>query len=132
MSISIDKNDFDSNRSCMVAILDKYPEELGKNLVKINNEWNGPKDTALISALASSLATFIKRFGLPVKQIGKYEIDKIPIFFNKKLKLKKNSTYSVRGHSLIDSVFFLKKSLCCRCNQPFWGIGYQGLTCQSN
>ncbi|RNA21970.1 Rho guanine nucleotide exchange factor 12, partial [Brachionus plicatilis] len=130
MSVSIDKNDFDSAKSYIVANLANFVEELGKNLVKINNEWNGPRDTAHISALTSSLATFIKRFNLPVKQIGKYDIDKIPIFFNKKLKAKKNSTYSVRGHSLIDSVFFLKRSVCFRCSQPFWGIGYQGLACQ--
>lgn len=127
----IHKNDFDSMKASIVDGLQTYMNELSKDLVKLNNEWNGSIDTAHLSALISSFASFAKRLGLPIKQIGKYDLDKIPMFVNKKLKLKKNSSSSMRGHNFSDCSFLTLKSSCCKCNLPFWGIGYQGLMCQS-
>ncbi|CAF0826197.1 unnamed protein product [Brachionus calyciflorus] len=130
LKLSINKNDFESMKPIINEGLMSFIATLGNEINKINNEWNGSHDSAHISAMISSFVTFAKKLGLPIKQIGKFDIDKIPTFVSKKIKLKKNSSYSIRGHSLIDCSFLTVRSVCCRCNQPFWGIGHQGLICQ--
>lgn len=127
----VHKNDFDNMKVQIVDVFNKHTMDLGRDVLRLNNEWNGSNETAHLSALISSFATFVKRLGLPLKQIGKCDLDKIPMFLNKKLKLKKNSSCSVRGHNFVDCYFSSVKAICSRCNQPFWGIGHQGLICQS-
>jgi hypothetical protein len=126
----MNKNDFDSMKVSIAEALHLYIGELGKDIHRVTGDWNGPSD-AHISALVSSFATFVKRFNLPVKQIGKVDLDKIPTFVNKKPKLKKSSSNSTRGHSFIDCSFLNPKLVCAKCGYSFWGIGFQGIICQS-
>jgi hypothetical protein len=107
-----------------------YVNELARDVQRVSGDWNGPTD-AHISALISSFVTFVKRLNLPIKHIGKVDLDKIPTFVNKKPKLKKSSSSSTRSHSFIDCSFLNPKLVCFKCNCPFWGIGYQGIICQS-
>ncbi len=80
------------------------------------------------SALSSCLATFLKRYASNIK-IGKYDLDKFPTFLNKK-KSKKQPEKLAKGHSFFEKAFPIK-SVCAKCNYPFWGIGLQGYQCQS-
>ncbi len=81
------------------------------------------------SALTSCLATFLKRYAGNVK-LGKYELDKYPTFVNKKYKVKKQPEKLAKGHSFFEQQFSIK-TICTKCNFPFWGIGSQGYQCQS-
>lgn len=120
-------------RNNIVDALNLYVNELGKEVNRISNDWNDTKLTeSQQSALISSFVTFVKQHNLPIKHIGKFDIDKIPMFFNKKPKLKKSSCSSSRGHNFTDHCFLTVKAVCSKCQHPFWGIGYQGLICQSN
>ena len=131
MSTQINKNDFDSVRPAIADSLHSYVNDLGKEIQRVSVDWNSSAD-ATLSALICSFVTFIKRFNLPIKQIGKLELEKIPTFVNKKPpKLKKYSSSSQRGHSFIDCSFLNPKLVCAKCNYSFWGIGYQGIICQS-
>lgn len=80
------------------------------------------------SALSSCLATFLKRYASNIK-IGKYDLDKFPTFLNKK-KSKKQPEKLAKNHSFFEKSFPIK-SICSKCNLPFWGIGFQGYQCQS-
>ena len=117
-------------KSSIADALHLYINELSKDIQRISVDWNGSNE-AQLSALISSFATFVKRFNLPIKQIGKIDMEKIPTFLNKKAKLKKNSSSSTRGHSFIDCSFLNPKLVCAKCGYLFWGIGYQGIICQS-
>jgi hypothetical protein len=64
--------------------------------------------------------------------IGKFDLDKIPTYLNKKIKTKKTPNSSTRNHNFVDNLYYNSKSTCSKCNQAFWGIGFQGLVCQSN
>ena len=125
----MNKNDFDSMKASIADALHLYINEMGREIGRVCVDWNGSNDPHL-SALISSFVTFTKRFGLPIKQIGKIDVEKIPTFVNKKAKLKKNSSSSTRGHSFIDCSFLNPKLVCAKCNYSFWGIGYQGIICQ--
>ncbi len=58
------------------------------------------------------------------------ELDKFPTFVNKKFKNKKQQGNANKNHNFFDHSFPVK-TLCYKCNFPFWGIGCQGLQCQS-
>ncbi len=127
----INKNDFDSMRSALADSLQMYVSELAKEIAHVCVDWNSSTD-AILSAYICSFVTFLKRYNLPIKQIGKVELEKIPTFINKKPpKLKKTSSSSQRGHNFIDCSFLNPKLVCAKCNCSFWGIGYQGIICQS-
>jgi hypothetical protein len=127
------KTDSDVMRNSIVDSFHPYLNDLGKDISRINSDWNDPRtQEALISALTSSFATLIKRYNLPIKHIGKYDVEKIPMFMQKKSKLKKSSSNSSRGHNFLDNFFISSKSLCHKCSLPFWGIGYQGVSCQKS
>lgn len=74
--------------------------------------------------------TFLKRYVTGMKSISKYDLDKFPSFNNKKVKVKKLPEKMTKGHSFFEQIFALK-TVCFKCNLPFWGIGTQGLQCQS-
>ncbi len=65
-----------------------------------------------------------------MKNYLKIDFEKIPIFNNKKIKMKKNPSENFRGHVFMEMQMPVK-SYCTKCNLPFWGIGFQGLICQS-
>lgn len=120
-------------RNSIIESFHPYLNDLGKEISRINSDWNDVRTPeALISALISSFATLIKRYNLPIKHIGKYDVEKIPMFMQKKSKIKKNSSNSSRGHTFLDNFFISSKSLCSKCSLPFWGIGYQGVMCQKS
>ncbi len=126
------KYDSDLIRSTIAESFHMYVIEITKEINKICLDWNDiPKhQEAYLSGLICSFATFIKKFNIPIKYIGKFELDKIPMFVNRKSKIKKFSSNN-RGHNFIEYQFVSPKSLCAKCNQPFWGICSQGLFCQS-
>ena len=75
--------------------------------------------------------TCYKRYAVNPKHITtKIDLDKIPTLLNKKIKTKKPQTVSIRNHQFIETLLPIK-STCYKCSLPFWGIGYQGLYCQS-
>ena len=111
-----------------------YIAEISQEISRISQDWNDPRSVeAQKSALISSFVTFVKRFNLPIKSIGKFELDKIPTYLSKKIKTKKipPSSYSTRNHNFVDNLYLTSKLTCSKCNQAFWGIGFQGLICQS-
>lgn len=128
----------DSMRHAIVESLQAYVGELARDIqtrMGGGAEWNGAMgESACTSALASAFVTYARRLQLPLKQIGKLDVDKIPTFVSKKAKgaAKKVATQSsVRGHGFVDCAFLSVRAVCVRCGQPFWGIGYQGMICQS-
>lgn len=125
------KNEPDNYRASIADSFHRYLNDIQNDIARISVDWNDIRTVeSQASALISSFVTFIKKFNLPIKYIGKYELDKVPTFINKKFKLKKSPVTSVRGHNFADS-FVSVKSTCLKCGLPFWGIGYQGLICQS-
>lgn len=120
-------------RAALAEGFQVYVNELSHDLAKKDVEWNDPRNTdAQRTALLCLFATFCKRYNIPVKAIGRTDIDKIPTYLNKKLKSKKPLSCSSRNHYFVENIFSSSKLTCVRCNQPFWGIGYQGYICQSN
>jgi len=110
-----------------------YISEISQDISRISQDWNDPRSIeSQKSALISSFVTFVKRFNIPIKMIGKFELDKIPTYLNKKIKTKKTPNSSTRNHNFVDNLYYNSKSTCSKCNQSFWGIGFQGLVCQSN
>lgn len=134
-SFSTNKSDQESIKQGILDSFQQYLTEIGKEIqTRIGSEWNGPVETAQQSALISSFITFARRLNLPLKQIGKVDIDKIPSFVSKKVKGSKKAVAgqsSVKGHCFIDCAFLSVRSVCVKCSLPFWGIGYQGMICQS-
>jgi hypothetical protein len=126
------KNEWDLIRNTLAESFHMYISEIAKEINKICLDWNDiPKhQEAYLSGLICSFATFIKKFNIPIKYIGKIELEKIPMFVNRKSKIKKLSSNN-RGHSFVEYQFISPKSLCAKCNQPFWGISSQGFLCQS-
>lgn len=127
----VHKSDFETVKNTILEGFNTYISEIAKDIVKINGDWNGVGELGQQSALISSFVTFVKRLNLPLKLIGKLELEKIPVFISKKSKTKKPSNHTVRGHNFTDYSFLSVRAVCSKCNQPFWGIGYQGLICQS-
>ena len=98
----------------------------------MTNDWNDPRNQeAHLSAMISSFCTYVRRYNLPLKNIGKVDIDKIPAFVCKKHKVKKISNNTPRGHNFSEYICTNPKIICNKCKQQFWGIGNQGLICQS-
>ena len=112
-----------------------YINELGQDIQRISLDWNIESRSidSQKSALISSFVTFVKRFNLPIKYIGKMELDKIPTYLSKKIKTKKmpGTSHSMRNHTFVDNLYLSSRVTCQKCNQAFWGIGFQGLICQS-
>ena len=111
-----------------------YITEISQDIQRISQDWNDPRSIeAQKSALISSFVTFTKRYNLPIKTIGKFELDKIPTYLSKKIKTKKmtSTNHSARNHNFADYLFLSSRTTCLKCNQAFWGIGSQGLICQS-
>lgn len=132
--MSSNKNDMDSMKQAVLELFQFYIADLSKEIQnKIGSEWNATGESALQSALVSAFVTFTRRLNLPLKQLGKLDVDKIPIFVSKKVKsIKKSANQSnIKGHCFVDCSFLSVKSTCLKCGQPFWGIGYQGMICQS-
>jgi hypothetical protein len=129
------KNDLDLMRTVLAESFQPYVADISRDICRVFNDWNEvPRyPEANLSALISAFSTFVKKFSLPIKHIGKIELDKIPMFVNKKSKMKKysSSNQSSRGHSFVENQFLSSKAVCCKCNQAFWGVGTQGLICQS-
>lgn len=127
----MNKSDADTMKCAVADALGFYTNGVARDLQRISQDWNGPNESTQ-SALICSFATFVKRYSLPIRKFGQVEMEKVPTFVNKKPKLKKSSSSSSRGHSFIDCSFFNPKLVCAKCQHPFWGIGYQGVICQSN
>jgi hypothetical protein len=128
------KTDSDQIRIEIANGFQIYISEISQEISRISQDWNDPRNVeAQKSALISSFVTFVKRFNIPIKNIGKFELDKIPTYLNKKLKTKKlpNTSHSLRNHNFMDNLYYTSKATCTKCNQAFWGIGFQGLVCQS-
>lgn len=130
----------DHMKAAVLEWFQSYIGELAKDIhTKIGSEWNGTGEQAQLSALTSSFVTFVRRLNLPLKQVGKLDIDKIPVFVSvKKMKSGKSklssssaSQISLKSHSFVDCAFLSVRTVCVKCGQPFWGIGYQGMICQS-
>jgi hypothetical protein len=128
---AIHKNDFEQMKASILEGFYLHVNDMGKELTKMNGEWNATGELGQQSALISSFVTFVRKLNLPLKSLGKLEIEKIPVFVNKKSKTKKPANHSVRGHNFTEYSFLTVKPVCSKCNMPFWGIGYQGLICQS-
>src|SRR5690606_1695270 len=77
--------DLEGMKACIADALHLYVNELGKDVQRVSVDWNGPHD-AHASALICSFVTLVKRFALPIKQIGKVDVEKVPTFVNKKTK----------------------------------------------
>lgn len=111
-----------------------YLNELNKttDLYRMSNDWNDSRlQESQTSALICSFATYLKRYSIPVKQIAKFDCDKIPVFVNRKNKPKKQ-VINQRGHNLVDYLSSSTKTVCAKCKLPFWGIGNQALVCQKS
>jgi hypothetical protein len=119
-------------KAFIADLFDPYLNDIKQDISRVSIDWNDIRSNeALASALICSFSTYIKRFNLPIKQIGKFEIEKIPSFVNKKSKIKKNTSITIRGHTFVDCTVSSSHIVCGKCNLSFWGIGYQGLICQS-
>lgn len=132
------KNDTpDQMKAAVLDWFQVYIGELAKDIqTKIGSEWNGGVESAQASALTSCFITFVRRLNLPLKQVGKVDIDKIPVFVMSKKAAKSGkkpstSQITVKGHCFVDCAFLSVRSVCVKCSMPFWGIGYQGMICQS-
>jgi len=126
------KADSDQMRIEIANGFQMYISEISQDISRISQDWNDPRSIeSQKSALISSFVTFVKRFNIPIKMIGKFELDKIPTYLNKKIKTKKTPNSSTRNHNFVDNLYYNSKSTCSKCNQAFWGIGFQGLVCQS-
>jgi hypothetical protein len=132
LKLQLTKNELEHSRQAIVELFQRYLNEIAIDLIKLISDWNDPRQQeSQASALICCFVTYTKRYNLPIKQLGKYETEKIPTFMSKKPKNKKNSVISLRGHNFVDYSFLSSKSQCVKCNIPFWGIGNQGLICQS-
>jgi hypothetical protein len=123
----------DQMKTAITDGFQSYITEITADISRISQDWNDPRSIeAQKSALISSFVTFVKRFNLPVKSIGKFDLDKIPTYLSKKIKTKKlpNSAHSARNHHFVDNLTLSSKLTCSKCAQAFWGIGFQGLICQ--
>ena len=126
------KNETDQMRSSLVGIFQDYINEISADINRISSDWNDSRvHEAQTSALISSFCTYLKRYNLPLKHIGKLDTDKVPTFMSKKFKIKKTPGNSVRGHNFVEFLYTSSKSTCFKCKQSFWGIGNQGLICHS-
>lgn len=127
------KTDSDQIRSSILNLFANYIGEITSEVSRLSADWNDARaHEALSIALISSFCTYVKRYNLPLKHLGKIDIDKVPTFVNKKFKIKKTHNSTARGHNFIEFLFPNCKSLCVKCKQPFWGIGNQGLICQKS
>ena len=118
------KNDSEHMR----LLFHSYLVELGAEANRVL-DWNGGAESQK-AALIICFASFAKRYSLP-KQIGKVDLEKLPTFVNKKLKLKKASPITCRSHVFVELLETSSRATCLVCIKPFWGIGYQGFVCQS-
>jgi len=119
----------------LVGLFPEYINEISNEIHRISsNDWNDPRNQeAVSSALISSFCTYAKRFNLPIKHIGKIDIEKIPTFNNKKfMKIKKVSGNTAHGHNFVECSYMNTRTTCLKCKQAFWGIGNQGLICQKS
>ena len=126
------KNESEHFRVYIADSFQRYVNDISNEIGRISSDWNDIRSSeSQLSALISSFVTYVKRFNIPIKHIGKHELDKIPTFLNKKSKNnKKNPVIPARGHNFVES-FISVKSTCLKCGLPFWGINCQGYICQS-
>ena len=114
----------------MRALLQNHLTEVGTE-ANLLPEWNSGGMEAQRTAMVVAFASFIKRYNIPVKQLGKFELEKISTFVSKKLKLKKTSPIACRSHVFVELLETSSRSTCLICSKPFWGVAYHGLVCQS-
>jgi len=129
------KADSDQMRASLISLFHDYINEIANDIQRISsNDWNDPRNQeAPLSALISSFCTYAKRYSLPIKQIGKIDIEKIPTFNNKKfMKIKKMPGNTAHGHNFVECSFTNTRTICLKCKQAFWGIGNQGLICHKS